>query len=424
MPILAAICILALATLTIIAVSNSEKRVQKTEAYYKLNDKHAKRLDSNSIQKVQESINELSQAYSETYEYMSDLDKQVYTEDLNDLKDHLHDLEEDKWERKAGPHLQKFMDYYDIVMSGDLNNFKDVDLLLSYKKKCVSEWQKYYAVPLDSYSTTIRPKEYFRRILGSDYDPCMDSSIALEKKLNDHVANARPEQKRKRHLYNLIVSFVGEQESIQRVRLLEKTFDGFTVDEIKYCYKDLVKKNRLVEYKMGNRVFVSLSDSEKSKHPQKSTLSATKSKTPSLSKKDIIVVNTQSFSADPVPVSDTVQTVSLNSEHDRIQFGNWPEDIHSTPSQIQSMNRGLKIPKSIIKLDAQNQSALIRGSIKGEKVWYHVTLSDCECNDFVLRKKRKLPCKHIYCLANELGLLPPSVTMNNTASQEQKNAGR
>ena len=42
----------------------------------------------------------------------------------------------------------------------------------------------------------------------------------------------------------------------------------FTAAEVKCCYRGLIAQNRLYEYKMGNRWFVSLSDREKGRGHQ------------------------------------------------------------------------------------------------------------------------------------------------------------
>lgn len=90
-----------------------------------------------------------------------------------------------------------------------------------------------------------------------------------------------------------------------------------------------------------------------------------------------------------------------------IHFGGWPEEVHSSPDQIGRMNRGLEINTWNIKLDSQNQTAFIKSDSTRNKTekWYHVTLSSCDCPDFYNNTKRKAPCKHIYALANALGLL-------------------
>ena len=59
-----------------------------------------------------------------------------------------------------------------------------------------------------------------------------------------------------------------------------------------------------------------------------------------------------------------------------------------------------------MSIDAQRQTAKISGS-SGEL--YEVTLNHCTCFDF---NAQRGPCKHIYKLAAELGLLPPLPMFN------------
>lgn len=59
-----------------------------------------------------------------------------------------------------------------------------------------------------------------------------------------------------------------------------------------------------------------------------------------------------------------------------------------------------------MSIDVQGPTARILGS-SGEI--YEVTLDHCTCFDFDAQRG---PCKHIYKLAAELGLLPPLPTFN------------
>ncbi|WP_293726911.1 SWIM zinc finger family protein [uncultured Phascolarctobacterium sp.] len=88
-------------------------------------------------------------------------------------------------------------------------------------------------------------------------------------------------------------------------------------------------------------------------------------------------------------------------------FGNWDASIHSKTDQIKRINTSKQIKsKNVVDLDAQCQTARISGS-SGEL--YEVTLDHCTCFDFDAKRG---PCKHIYKLADEMGLLPPQPTLN------------
>lgn len=82
-----------------------------------------------------------------------------------------------------------------------------------------------------------------------------------------------------------------------------------------------------------------------------------------------------------------------------ISFGNWPENIHSDFEQVKRIEAGKKLKKSIISLDKEKQEVVIQGSAS---IPYETTLNECTCADFSIRQA---PCKHMYCLAFELGLM-------------------
>ena len=98
--------------------------------------------------------------------------------------------------------------------------------------------------------------------MGEDYDPCMESRDALEKRLSEYVRRMRPEQKRKNALCKTMLQYVRERKTVPQADLLKTDFPGFIPEEVKCCLDDLVRKDRLVKTKLGSRWFVSLSDRE------------------------------------------------------------------------------------------------------------------------------------------------------------------
>lgn len=87
-------------------------------------------------------------------------------------------------------------------------------------------------------------------------------------------------------------------------------------------------------------------------------------------------------------------------------FSEWDESVHLSPDQVKRRLNGEKIKPGAIVVDAAAQTATVDGS--GAEP-YDVTLSGCTCSDFY---SRGLPCKHMYRLAQELGLLVPWPTVN------------
>ena len=70
-------------------------------------------------------------------------------------------------------------------------------------------------------------------------------------------------------------------------------------------------------------------------------------------------------------------------------------DLHNTPEQLKRQERISEI--KVTKVDKENKMGLAKS--RDESMDYTVTLDNCECMDF---RKRELPCKHMYALANEL----------------------
>ena len=84
-----------------------------------------------------------------------------------------------------------------------------------------------------------------------------------------------------------------------------------------------------------------------------------------------------------------------------INFGNWPSESHDDVDQIKRIISGTekKIKKGIVSINKEDPEIAIKGSAAEP---YVATLEECTCMDFSVRQA---PCKHMYCLADELGLL-------------------
>lgn len=82
-------------------------------------------------------------------------------------------------------------------------------------------------------------------------------------------------------------------------------------------------------------------------------------------------------------------------------FGKWEASVHTDAKQISRRINASTIRKRDIKIDRDAQTALVNGSAFEP---YEVTLNDCSCSDFAYYSR---PCKHMYRLAEELGLIDP-----------------
>ncbi len=82
----------------------------------------------------------------------------------------------------------------------------------------------------------------------------------------------------------------------------------------------------------------------------------------------------------------------------------WDNKIHSQEDQIKRQERAKKEKMIFQEFNEQQQNAIIGSA--NSSTSYNVSLFSCSCKDF---SQRKLPCKHMYALANRLeekGLSP------------------
>ena len=80
-------------------------------------------------------------------------------------------------------------------------------------------------------------------------------------------------------------------------------------------------------------------------------------------------------------------------------FGPWNDQTHAGDKQEKAISRAQLSETTPQIVDHSAQTAVFHGS---GKVPYSTSLFSCTCNDFT---RRKLPCKHIYRLAMELGII-------------------
>jgi NAD-dependent DNA ligase len=78
-------------------------------------------------------------------------------------------------------------------------------------------------------------------------------------------------------------------------------------------------------------------------------------------------------------------------------FGNWDESIHESIDQQKRKASAVKAEITPLSVNSKVKS----GEFQGRHGHYNTTIETCDCGDFF---SRKLPCKHIYRLAAELGI--------------------
>ena len=91
-------------------------------------------------------------------------------------------------------------------------------------------------------------------------------------------------------------------------------------------------------------------------------------------------------------------------------YGDWQNDIEQL--QRAAASRTSKIKKGIVGFDRNQEWMLIQGSASEP---YKITLDGCTCADYAIRG---LPCKHMYALAFELGMMTDFPTYREGRSHE------
>ena len=91
----------------------------------------------------------------------------------------------------------------------------------------------------------------------------------------------------------------------------------------------------------------------------------------------------------------------------------WNTEIHAEPAQLSRQRRAMNYP---FTFRVNHKACTARFSSTSDLPYYDTSLSQCSCYDF---QGRLLPCKHIYRLAAELGVIEIISRASGGYSKEQ-----
>lgn len=200
-----------------------------------------------------------------------------FEEILGELEDTVHEKMVYTWKKEADAILAGLRYSFRLITDAERHGFENVEDVIEEKAECLSLYDEYFTMSSDFIEKyqcygLIHVKDYFEQ--ENPFEREIQNAWELEQVLDAAIEPLKPEQKRKKKLYRDILNWVAEQESVQQCALLKQEFPNATAEEVKYCYKDMVKQYRLVKYKMGNRWFVMLSDKEKERREKEAQKAA------------------------------------------------------------------------------------------------------------------------------------------------------
>lgn len=254
--------LLAIASIVIAIIrlfsSNQDQHMKSDDFYgevYKLSNSA---FDSKKSSTVKEKLLEMEDLYARIDNGKNrNKYKQYLESEIQDVRDEYEDRVFCEWQEKADGVLDCFFAYYIDVIDNDPTMFTFAALSKS-RKDCLRYYEKYWTLKDPETYLKISPKDYMKEYLGEGYELCMQSRSELEMKLDSAIEAAKPEKKRGEKLTREITAFVKSKGSIKRSELKKHEFRGFSNEEVIAAYKLLIKKYKLVEYKIGNLYFVSL----------------------------------------------------------------------------------------------------------------------------------------------------------------------
>lgn len=216
-----------------------------------------KTMNANSVKAAENYLSQAELNYAAVHDIANEAGRETLEYNLNSIREEVEEKQRDKWENDARRILDNLFNSYYLIVEHDFDN---VDLAYKAKSKCMKYWDQYWQ-SIEKYDIPLYPKQFLRNYMV-DYDPCFENGEALQRRLEQAITEMKPEYRRKMDLYKKIMDTVADAGSIMRSDLLKKSFPDSIPKEVECCYKELIKKYKLVEVKLGNRYFVSISDKE------------------------------------------------------------------------------------------------------------------------------------------------------------------
>lgn len=278
---------------SIIALVCSAKSSVKRKAEREMYDVERKEgnagYDAKTSMSAGKHLKSLTTDYEQHKERLSKKTQNICESTISDMRDNFEILIADEWKEKADKTLCEF-----LSMFGDIANatFANVDKAYKLKSKCLSSYDRYWEITREfaGKETSVtghtaiwdQAKAHFiKEFLSNDYfagnqgiqfwGSTKASNVSpreqIDKKLTEYIETMRPEYKRKMRIYDDILEYVYVNSSVPRSELVGASFDYATEKEVESCYRGLVREHRLLEIKLGGRLFASLSDKEIKNRP-------------------------------------------------------------------------------------------------------------------------------------------------------------
>ncbi len=159
--------------------SADEKRARCFEADHLAN----LAFGSTRSKTIRARLEELEDAVSDSGSSLSRQARELYEEDIAELREHLADIEREEYEELAAEKLDLFLYAYLSIVSRETAYPKSADRLYAQKGKCLRAWQDFFAIDLTQWATAMDPRGFLREWMDEDYDPCMETLEALDRKL-------------------------------------------------------------------------------------------------------------------------------------------------------------------------------------------------------------------------------------------------
>ena len=237
-------------------------------------------LNSDKISTVKNNFESLRILHSLHASTASSYTQRYMEKSISEIKGYLSALLIGKWEETARKRLENFEMAYSSFLESD---FPDLATATRAKNSCLHHYDSFwdakrsfeneYGHCLQNYDVWEYARQEMTELLrcydrnfvfwdSPNYNNGNTVRKQLEIKLTKKVDTHRPEYKRKTAIYKELLSIVEKEAPLYRSQLL-KMVENYDSKEVAAAYRYLVKKDKLYEYKVGNRFFVDLSDKEK-----------------------------------------------------------------------------------------------------------------------------------------------------------------
>lgn len=234
-------------------------------------------MEAKTQSTVSRRLEEARLVYDTYKDEMSDRDQQLLHDSIKDLHYTNAEMLEEQWNKKAFRYIEAMEEAYNTVLENDAVGYDQCVAARNRFLKAYDTYWDFTASFIEEHHDSVYRKQMWEQARSNIKDIFYESGVAFwgepeasrhsvreqfVKILDKSIEERRPELVRRKAIMRQLTQHVREEDMIMRVELLKSIPDS-DPKEVSACYKYLIQRKQLVEFKLETRYYVTLPDSKK-----------------------------------------------------------------------------------------------------------------------------------------------------------------